>query len=157
MHLNKDKEKKLYELFISLDDFCKSLDAWKAKQGTQPSKTQVSELSESEIMTIFVFYHYSAYKCFQYYYEEMVLLNFKSYFPKAISYSRFLTHILKILAALYVYSKYCTLSSRRTNIYFIDSKKLPVCHYKRRYSNRSCWDWKELSGLVLWFKTPFSH
>jgi len=88
------------------------------------------------MMRICIFYHYSAYKCFQYYYQNRVQLILKSYFPKQISYERFLISLLKILPGLYVFLKYCTLQSKRTGLYLIDSKQLPVCHNRRIHSHR---------------------
>ncbi len=65
----------------------------------------------------------------------------KSYFPNAVSYNRFVERIPDQLALLYMFLKYCTLSSRRTKTYFADSKKLPqrrppVCHNLRIHSHK---------------------
>ena len=76
------------------------------------------------------------YKCFQYYYQDMVLHALKSYFPKQISYERFLVSLLKILPGLYVLLRYLTGQSHRTGLYFIDSKPLAVCHNRRIHSHR---------------------
>lgn len=94
-------------------------------------------MSHSEIMTILVYYHYSGYKCFQYYYEQMVLKGeLRSYFPKALSYSAFIEQIPHQLLYVYLLLKVCTAESRRTGNYFADSKKLPVCDNRRIYSHR---------------------
>ena len=136
--LSEDKEKKLIEIFIAIDDFCKQLDVWKQSKSEQFTANQLEKplMSESEIMSICVFYHYSGYKCFQYYYRDMVQLTLKSYFPKQISYGRFVLSLLRILPGLYVFLHYCTLQSQRTGLYFIDSKQLPVCHNRRIHSHR---------------------
>lgn len=136
--LNKDKEKILIEIFIAIDDFCIQLHNWKQ---SQPERFPVGNwdkpvMSESELMSICVFYHYWGYKCFQYYYQHMVQAELKTYFPKQISYERFLASLLKILPGLYVFLKYCLLQSQYTGIYFIDSKQLPVCHNRRIHSHR---------------------
>ena len=136
--LSQDKEKKLIELFIALDDFCQQLQAWKQSQPqTYPTHGwDKPVMSESEIMCLCVFYHYSGYKCFQYYYQNMVQLSLKSYFPHQISYERFLCSLLKVLPGLYVFLKCCTLKSDSTGFYFIDSKQLPVCHNRRIHSHQ---------------------
>jgi hypothetical protein len=136
--LSKDKEKTLIEIFIAIDDFCIQLHKWKQ---SQPERFPVGNwdkpvMSKSELMSICVFYHYSGYKCFQYYYQQMVQAELKTYFPHQISYERFLASLLKILPGLYVFLKYCSLQSEQTNFYFIDSKQLPVCHNRRIASNR---------------------
>ena len=93
------------------------------------------------MMSICVFYHYSVYKCFQYYYQHMVQPTLKSHFPGYVSYERFVLSLLRILPGLYVlglyvFLKYCTLQSQLTGLYFIDSKQLPVCHNRTIHSHR---------------------
>ena len=96
-----------------------------------------TQLTESEILTILIYYHYSGYKCFAYYYKNMVLEGvLQSYFPNAVTYHRFVELIPDQLALLYMFLKFCTLSSRRTGTYFADSKKLPVCHNRRIHSHK---------------------
>ena len=132
--LTKDKENKLIELFIAIDDFCVALDQW--KQGRYPTPTRTPDLSDSELMCICVFYHYSGYKCFQYYYQQLVEPVLFSYFPRLVSYERFLSLLLRILPGLYVFLKYCTLQSQQSGFYFIDSKKLVVCDNRRIHCHR---------------------
>lgn len=129
-------ENKLIEIFIEVDDFCNALDNWLVQQGkVKPSKYK-GQLSKSEILTILIFYHHSGYKCFQYYYNRMVRSNLRDYFPKIISYKRFLSYIPKCTQHLFLLGLVQCSKSHRTGIYFIDSKKLPVCHNKRIHSNQ---------------------
>ena len=136
--LSPEKEIKLYEIFIAVDDFCRQLDSWKQSQPERfpPRGWDKPLMSESELMSICIFYHYSGYKCFQYYYQDMVQRTLKSYFPRQISYERFLVSLLKVLPGLYVFLKYLTLQSQQTGLYFIDSKQLAVCHNRRIHSHR---------------------
>lgn len=133
-------EEKLIHIFILLDDFCKAFRAWQEikQMGTAQKKAgRLSRLSESEVLTILIYYHYSGYKCFAYFYRDMVLEGvLKSYFPNAVSYNRFIELIPDQLALLYMFLKFCTLSSRRTKTYFADSKRLPVCHNLRIHSHK---------------------
>lgn len=133
-------EEKLIHIFILLDDFCKAFRSWQISRqmGEATKKTGCSpRLTESEILAILVYYHYSGYKCFAYYYNDMVLEGvLGSYFPNAVSYNRFVELIPNQLALLYMFLKFCTLSSRRTGTYFADSKKLPVCHNLRIHSHK---------------------
>ncbi|GAB3702271.1 hypothetical protein GCM10027592_31520 [Spirosoma flavus] len=98
--LSQDTKDKLIELFISIDDFCLALNAWQAKR--QPGLTNnlpklTPELSHSEQMSILVFYHYSGYKCFEYYYRQVVQTELASYFPQLISDERFVVTITRVL------------------------------------------------------------
>jgi len=97
--------------------------------------TRQPVLSDSELLTILVFYQFSGYKCFQYYYQLCVGIRLKSYFPRLISYARFVALIPRLLPGLYVFLKWRTLLSQRTGWYVIDSKPLPVCHNRRIHSN----------------------
>lgn len=132
--LSQDKENQLIALFLSIDDFCIELAAW--KQDRYPLPTRKPALADSELMCLCIYYQYSGYKCFQYYYQQCVEPVLKPYFPKLISYERFLTLLVRILPGLYVYLKYCTLLSKLTGLYFIDSKKLVVCHNRRIHAHR---------------------
>lgn len=135
--LSEDKENKLIELFICLDDFCIALEEWKSHQPKfQYSITNHPVMNDSEMLTILVFYQFSGYKCFQYYYEQYVSISLRSYFPHLISYERFVALIPRLLPGLYVFVKWRTLLSQHTGWYIIDSKPLPVCHNRRIHSNR---------------------
>lgn len=131
-------EEKLIHMFIMLDDFCKAFHSWQqSRQMGEVVAVRQPQLTSSEILAILIYYHYSGYKCFAYYYQDMVLQgSLQSYFPQAVSYSRFVELIPKQLALLYMFLKICTLSSRRTGNYFADSKKLPVCHNLRIQSHQ---------------------
>lgn len=135
--LSKDKENQLIELFINIDDFCIALESWKQTQVRyKDSTTRQPLMSDSEMLTLLIFYQMSGYKCFQYYYEEMVVTSLRGYFPKQVSYERFVALIPRLLPGLYVFLKWQTLLSRRNGIYFIDSKKLPVCHNRRIHNHK---------------------
>jgi hypothetical protein len=135
--LSEDKEKKLIELFIALDDFCLALYDWQSKQAAKPkAATNKPVMSDSELLTVLVFYHFSGYKCFEYYYHELLEKELYSYFPLQVSYERFVALIPRVLPGLYVFLKWRTLLSQRTGSYFIDSKKLPVCDTHRINQNK---------------------
>jgi hypothetical protein len=135
--LSKDKENKLLELFMSIDDFCIALENWKQSQPQFcHSVTRHPEMSDSEMITILVFYQWSGYKCFQYYYEHLVAIDLKSDFPKQVTYPRFVTLIPRLLPGLFLFLQWNILLSHRTGCYFIDSKKLPVCHNRRIHNHK---------------------
>jgi hypothetical protein len=126
---------RLVETFCEFDDFCKSFQTqWKAlllTDGNAPPKPRGPEggLVDSEIMTILVLYHASRFKNFKTFYKGVVLGLLRSFFPKAPCYERFITLTKRVWVPLTFF-----LSSRfghKTDIYYIDSTPLPVCHNRR--------------------------
>ena len=93
-------DKMLIKIFCDVDDFCTNLEKYykhyllkyDAKISFNPSKT--------EIMTIVVYFHLSNYRNFKAYYKEYVNTVLKDYFPKLVSYNRFVELILKTLIPL---------------------------------------------------------
>ena len=110
-----NNEKKLIEIFISCDDFDKMYEIW-LKNHTLGIKTMTRkpDLSDSEIMTILIFYHWSGYKNFQYYYEQLVQKTLIEYFPKIPTYHRFIELISRQTIKLFVFLKMLTSLSKRT-------------------------------------------
>jgi len=125
---------KLVEIFIECDDFLKGikefLDA-NTLSGTQHiRKKRERQLSESEMMTIIIYYHFSGFKCFKWYYTHVVKKIFASYFPDAFSYSRFIQLMAELNLYLVFFMSACRLSVP-TDGNYIDSKKLVVSHNRR--------------------------
>ena len=46
-------------------------------------------MSKSEIMTILLCYHFGSFRNFKHYYLFFIKVHLASYFPKAVSYTRF--------------------------------------------------------------------
>lgn len=120
------------EIFCDIDDFCKHfLKKQSAHILPNPSRQRdrESQMSLSEIATIIVLFQMSHYRTFKAYYEQCVLQSMKNYFPTALSYTRFVSikqSALCLLAA-YLVSK----AGKPTDLYYIDSTTLRVCHNKR--------------------------
>ena len=133
---------KLVEVFCTIDDFTKEVADFYATHplpaGLEPVSTRGrhSSLSESEVLTILVGYHLSGFKCFEYYYQRLILGELKSYFPGAVSYTQFLFLARAALFHMFLLAHYRCYHSQRTGCYYIDSKKLPVCDNKRIHSHR---------------------
>ena len=64
--LREDKTLKLIEIFIVCDDFCNALADWQTRQGCLPT-TRQGEMSDSEMLTLVVFYHFSGYNRVDFY------------------------------------------------------------------------------------------
>lgn len=129
-------ELKLIEIFCETDDFCQVFSVWEQTHllgNTQGNRKP--RLSDSEIMTILIFYHLSGFKCFKYYYNRFVCQNLSGHFPGLVSYNRFIELIPRYYIKLFFFSKtFCTVKSDK--ISYVDSTKLPVCHNLRIHSNR---------------------
>ena len=131
----KVNEQKLLEIFIWTDDFVKAVDGLLLPAHTGQRRRQPG-LSMSEMMTILIFYHHSGYKCFEYYYERCVLTDLRTHFPLAPSYARFVYLIPRCMKLLYWMGQIRGRLAQATGLYFVDSKKLPVCDNRRIHSNR---------------------
>src|SRR6201997_2632662 len=91
-------------------------------------------LCDSEIMTLVVLYHSSQFKNFKTFYNGIVLQLLRSYFRHAPCSERFLTLTKRVWALLAFF-----LASRmgdKTDVYYIDSTALPVCHNRRIAKHR---------------------
>lgn len=131
-------DSKIVEIFCEIDDFCQAFEAYTAcntisgftSLANQPGPKR--RLYASEIMTITVLYQRSGMRCFKYFYEHLILKGpLNSFFPKAVSYTHFLDLIGQSQVYLYLFSIYKCSQSQQTECYYIDSKKLVVCHNKR--------------------------
>ena len=83
----------LEEIFCSIDDFCKYFD--KNSQNyflvnTTRKREKACSMSLSEIMTIVILFHISHYRNFKDYYIDCIRRALITYFPKAVSYNRFI-------------------------------------------------------------------
>lgn len=90
----------IIEVFCEIDDFCKEYERKLLPGETATPKTTM-ELSE--IMTIAVMYHLSHYREFKWYYMEKVCGEWKEYFPKLVSYNRFVEIMQGISVPLILY------------------------------------------------------
>jgi hypothetical protein len=131
---------KIVEIFCQVDDFCICFKQWMHQKslsaGKVPTKVgRPARLSESEIITILILYQLSGMKNFQYFYQKTApaLLT---YFPKLVSYNRFVELISAQLPLMWMFCLYQCSQSQRSGSYFVDSKKLPVCHNRRIHSHK---------------------
>ena len=130
---------KLTEIFIHCDDFVQALDLYMEGHFLEEASYQGPKkgrmMSRSEMMSIVIFYHYSGFRCFKWYYNNVIKIMLKSYFPKSYSYNRFvylmseLTNIFPLFISVFGLS-------RTTEANYIDSKKIVVCHNRRIKSNK---------------------
>src|SRR5262249_35746552 len=86
-------------------------------------------LCMSEIMTILIHFHQSGYRTFKTYYEQYVLKHLRREFPAAVSYSRFVSLMRRVVVVLWAYALYRC--ERCSGISFVDSTAIRVCHNRR--------------------------
>ena len=119
---------KVTELLCITDEFCKHFGA-KKKAGKLlednsgvKRRRRAASLSDSEIMTILLYFHFGTFRNFKHYYLFFIKGTIKSYFPKAVSYNRFVELESRVFFQLMsdgMGREFVYLSSRATNRYFI--------------------------------------
>ena len=116
------------DLSTGLESYCKKrlLPEWKGRAERFPQ----GRMSLSEVMTISILFHLSGYRCFKRYYQRQVCIYMRGYFPRTVSYNRFVELTRAAAAPLFRYTRLLRRGSV-TGIGFIDSTTLKVCHNKR--------------------------
>ena len=97
---------KITEIFCAVDEFCKEFDKQTDKKSLissdgKPRRYRKASLSDSEIMTILIVFQFGSFRNFKHYYLFFIKEHLKSYFPKAVSYNRFVE--LQSLRAMHRY------------------------------------------------------
>ena len=84
-------------------------------------------MSDSEIMTILIMFHFGTFDNFKHYYLHFIKLHLKSDFPDAVSYNRFVELESRVFFKLMFFLNFHYFG-RCTGITFVDSTMIPVCH-----------------------------
>ena len=134
---------KIIEIFCIIDEFDKNLNVELSKNLCLPSynsngkrfRNRKGRLSESEIMTILVCYHFGTYRNFKEYYRNCIRGWLKHEFPAAVSYNRFVELMPRVFFKMMLFMKLYAFG-KCTGITFVDSTMIPVCHNVRRYFNK---------------------
>jgi hypothetical protein len=120
-------------VFCDIDDFCIEYEKHMITgEGAAIPKTKM-ELSE--IMTIAVMYHLSHYREFKWYYKNLVSKDWRGYFPKLVSYNRFVEIMQTISVPLILYLMRDGFG-KCSGINFADSTSLDVCDNRRIHSHK---------------------
>ncbi len=85
---------KVIEIFCALDEFSVKFDEEVEKQpmlslSGKPKRKRKCSLSDSEIMTILLTFHFGSFRNFKHYYLHYIKEHLKQEFPEAVSYNRF--------------------------------------------------------------------
>ena len=89
-------EDKVTEIFCMADDFCKIYEKFIKVNGLSPKRDRRKReyhreprLSDAEVMTIMILFHFSGYKCLKHFYSDYVCAHMRHLFPTPVSYNRF--------------------------------------------------------------------
>lgn len=131
-------EDKITEIFCIADDFCKEFDAELAKNSIQstseaPKRRRKRMMSDAEVVTILICFHFNSFRNFKHYYVECVCSHWRHLFPQTFSYNRFVEVMPRCFVAMTMFLKLVCFG-QCTGISFVDSTCIPVIHNKRQFS-----------------------
>ncbi len=93
-------------------------------------------MTMTEIMVVILLYYRSPCKNFMYFYQDYLKL-YKDDFGKILWYNRFIEVKARVLPYLTLMMRYfAQLHANHSNIPYIDSTMIPVCHNKRMKRNK---------------------
>lgn len=126
---------KITDIFSIVDEFCKDFD-----KTTQPfllgaTSKRPPRMSKSEVITIYLLFHLSGFRCFKHFYIFYVQKHMQNEFPNTVSYNRFLELMQSVLLPMTMFAKTCCLG-KCTGISFVDSTPIQVCKSKRISRNK---------------------
>ena len=135
-----------------MDEFCKNLDAELTKnlhivpidEGYKRMRNRKGQMAKSEIMTILLCYHFGSFRNFKHYYLFFIKEHLASYFPKAVSYTRFVELMPRVFFELMAFMRIQGFG-KCTGISFVD---IP-CALKRVGN----WNYSKQTLIPNWRKT----
>ena len=131
---------KVTEIFCIIDEFCKFFEAENAEKllitsDDRRRRRRSASMSDSEIMTILLLFHFGSFRNFKHYYFTYIKGVLRSYFPTAVSYNRFVELEGRVFFQLMFFLNLRAFG-RCMGISFVDSTMIPICHNLRRYANK---------------------
>ena len=131
---------KVTEFYVEMDDFCREFASQLENRPFLPAtginrRNRKGNLSDAEMMSIFVLFHFGHFTNFKHFYLHYVERHLADLFPDLISYERFNVRQERILVPLLLYLRYRGLGRSR-GINYIDSTLVRVCHIKREKQHK---------------------
>ena len=131
---------KITEIFCIIDDFCNEYKKNISNKQVLPSdgkkhRNRSCEMSDSEIMTILIMFHFGTFHNFKHYYLHFIGVHLKNEFPKQLSYNRFVEIEHRVFVPLMFFINIVCFG-KCSGITFVDSTKISVCHNKRIKGNK---------------------
>jgi Transposase DDE domain. len=151
--LTKDK---ITEIFCIADDFCKEYDLEIKKHQITSNdgkkrRNRHCTMSDSEIITILLCFHFGSFRNFKHYYIFYVGEHLKNEFPEQLSYSRFIQMEHRVMIPLLMFLKLICFG-KCTGITFADSTRISVCKDKRIKRNKVFKGFAEIGKSSMgWF------
>ena len=100
---------KITEIFVSVDDFCKEFDIEIQKHQLfskdKNSRNRNRTLSDSEMISILILFHYGQFTNFKAFYIHYVSVHMKDCFPQLISYNRFVELMPRVAVPMMLFLK----------------------------------------------------
>jgi len=101
---------KIIEIFCKIDDFMLEYDHIITQAGLTTNKTLKNRnrkftMSDSEVMTIMILFHLKSYRNLKHFYTTHVCKHMLDFFPKCVSYNRFVELQKRVVQPLGVYLK----------------------------------------------------
>ena len=132
---------KITEIFYLIDEFCKEFEkvtheSALEKDTASKKRNRKSKLSDSEVMTIMVLFHYKQFRNLKHFYLYYVKVHMQREFPQTVSYNRFVELQQRAVLPMAIFLKTCCMG-RCTGISFIDSTPLRACHIKREKQHKT--------------------
>ena len=132
---------KITEIFCATDEFSKKFDEEIENMPllTSDGKTRrrrAASMSDSEIMTILIMFHFGTFDNFKHYYLHFIRIHLRRDFPDAVSYNRFVELEREVAIPLALFIKKVLLG-KCTGISFVDSTPLRVCKNQRIHIHKT--------------------
>ena len=131
---------KITEIYCIADDFCKEFAQEFKKLQMLPEdgkkhRNRSCEMSDSEIMTVLLLFHFGSFKNFKHYYLHYICVHLKKEFPERLSYNRFVAIEHRVFVPMMFFLN-TVCFGKCTGITFADSTSIKVCHNKRIKRNK---------------------
>lgn len=142
---------KISDIFCIVDEFCKNFEESTSSFiiGNKPKRKP--RMSTSEVITIYMLFHLSGFRCFKHFYIFYIQKHLQSEFPNTVSYNRFVELMQSVIMPMTIFAKTCCLGSC-TGISFVDSTPIRVCKNKRIASNKVFKDMAKTGKSTMgWF------
>ena len=124
----------IISVFCEIDNFCKEFIPYMKQQCIQNDDSLLSlelpsRLGLSEAMTICAVFHLSGYRTFKWFYEKLILKDYRKFFPNIVSYNRFV-ELMPYTALPMVFFAHSR-GGKCTGTSFVDSTTIDVCDSHR--------------------------
>ncbi|MBQ0063267.1 MAG: IS982 family transposase [Prevotella sp.] len=131
---------KITEIFCAVDEFCKLYEYETAKSALidafgKKRRNRKARLSDSEIITILLMYHFGSFRNFKHFYLIYICQSMRRDFPDVVSYNRFNELQGRVFFKMMFFCKLVAFG-HCTGVSYADSTMIPVCHNVRRYMNK---------------------